>query len=513
MYVFRDPLVYESVLRRFQTYGVLAQVERTPETTLYGGAEDPFLTARAAEVYQRVQSRARATLAVLERALNGLATARGRKSVILVSEGFVQDENLPGYKRIREASLRANAAVYFLDAGGLTGLPASFTAQFGGPQQVRDIGFAIGESFEAAAGSERIASETGGFSVRHTNDLESGIRRIAEESRVYYLLGYLPTNPARDGSFREIEVELRSRHDLAVRARRGYYAPSDDATRAPEAAPPGVDPALQAALDSPWNGDGVPLRATAYVAEQAAPGRAAVTVVTDVDIRGFGLEQEEGRYTGSLEFLLVVAHAESGEYFQYNQTVDMKMRPETLDRIGETWLSLVREFELRPGEHQAKVVVRDGSDGALGSLTHEFLVPALDEFRVSTPILSDAVTDAGSGPEPVLVARRSFAQGSELVCKFDVFGAARDESGMPQVVQGFEVRRLDGGVYASGPEREIGPTSLGELSRMIGVILDEAAPGEYEIVLVLRDELSGRTLERREPFRVLAPGASRGAVG
>jgi hypothetical protein len=46
------------------------------------------------------------------------------------------------------------------------------------------------------------------------------------------------------------------------------------------------------------------------------------------------------------------------------------------------------------------------------------------------------------------------------------------------------------------------PTSLGTLSRIVVAPLRGAAPGDYELVLQLRDEVSGAALEAREPFRV-----------
>ncbi len=41
--------------------------------------------------------------------------------------------------------------------------------------------------------------------------------------RTQYAIGYAPTNAARDGSFRRIEIKTREK-DLKVQARRGYYA-------------------------------------------------------------------------------------------------------------------------------------------------------------------------------------------------------------------------------------------------------------------------------------------------
>ena len=520
IYLHRDPAVIARVLRRYEMYGVQHGTgEFDLNQPFYDSIENPYVTSRATDVYNQAQARINGTLTVLERALNGLATAKGRKSIILVSEGFIDDTSLQRFKRVYEASRRANAAVYFLNARGLEGVPSAFTAQFGPPLDNQDIGFALAESFEAVGGSENIAANTGGFTVKNTNDLEAGIRRIADETRIFYLLGYVPTNTARDGGFREIKVALRDGKGRRVRARKGYYAPSDEDRKAPPSPKPGADPVFQAALDSPWTEAGIPLRMTAYVGSESLEAKTSVQVVTEVDIGGLELEKAEERYQGQVEFLLVVAHRESGEYFQYDQTVDMNMLPATHERLKRTWLPIVRDFDLQPGEYQAKIVVRAGATGPVGSVIHEFEVPPLEQFRVSTPILSDTNTGTPEGPpEPAPLARREFPQGAELLCRFDVFGAARDQAGMPRVAQGSAVRRIDGAVYASWPETLIRPTSLGQLSRMFGVILDEAAPGEYEMVLTFRDEISGKTLELREPFRVVpaappqsarSPGADR----
>ena len=44
--------------------------------------------------------------------------------------------------------------------------------------------------------------------MRNTNDLSAGIRRIADESRSYYLVGYNPRKPRRDGRFHKIQVRV-----------------------------------------------------------------------------------------------------------------------------------------------------------------------------------------------------------------------------------------------------------------------------------------------------------------
>ena len=74
---------------------------------------------------------------------------------------------------------------------------------------------------------------------------------------------------------------------------------------------------------------------------------------------------------------------------------------------------------------------------------------------------------------------------------------------MPRVTMGYEVRRSDGTLFTNEAPSEILPTSIGALSRLIGIPLESAAPGDYEIVLAVKDELSGSRVVLREPFHVL----------
>jgi VWFA-related protein len=520
IHVHRDHQVAARVLRRYESYGVVMTAgQRDVGGPLTGTAEDPYVNARAADVYIQARTRSRITLESLERVLNGLSGAQGRKSVILVSEGFIYDPDLDGFKRVQEASRRANAAVYFVDAGGLKGMPVEFTAQFGPGLPTQDVGITFMQRFEAAAGAENLASDTGGFTVRNTNDLDRGIQRIARETRIYYLLGYIPTSRTFDGGFREIEVKLRNQRGLKVRARKGYYAPSAEG-ESPHLTESGADPLMQAAVDSPWAEDGIPLRMTAYVggAEQML-GKVGTVVVTEVDIRGLEFEEVDGRDVAEIEFLLVVAHRESGEFFRYDQNVELKLRPSTREKLNRVWFPIARDFELQPGDHQAKMVIREARTGKVGSVIHEFEVSPLEGLRISSPILSDArrTGKPGEPVQPQMLARRDFPQGASLLCQFEVFGATKDDKGMPRVMQGYEVRRADGSLYTNVPESEIIPTSLGSLSRLMGFSLRRAAPGDYEIRMKVRDALSGQVLEVNEPFTVVprysSPPADDAAAG
>ena len=82
---------------------------------------------------------------------------------------------------------------------------------------------------------------------------------------------------------------------------------------------------------------------------------------------------------------------------------------------------------------------------------------------------------------------------------------------MPKVSAGYVIRRLDGPVQAVQAPTPIQPTSIGKLSRLVGARLVAAEPGDYEFVLTVRDDITGKTLELREPFTVTpAPPAPAG---
>jgi VWFA-related protein len=72
---------------------------------------------------------------------------------------------------------------------------------------------------------KKMARETGGrsFRIGGKTTLNEVFRQIQEEMRSQYALGYTPTNPVKDGSFRKLEIKTANK-DLKVQARRGYFA-------------------------------------------------------------------------------------------------------------------------------------------------------------------------------------------------------------------------------------------------------------------------------------------------
>jgi Ca-activated chloride channel homolog len=72
-----------------------------------------------------------------------------------------------------------------------------------------------------------LTRETGGraFFPNSLSELDAVYDRIAEELRTLYSVGYVSSNPRRDGKWRRIVVRVPDREGLTVRHKLGYYAP------------------------------------------------------------------------------------------------------------------------------------------------------------------------------------------------------------------------------------------------------------------------------------------------
>ncbi len=134
-----------------------------------------------------------------------LATEVGRKAMILLTDGQDQGSQ-ETLKDAVEAAQKADAIVYVL--------------------LIADRGF-YGGGYFGEGDMKKMCDETGGRVISVGNKfekLQEAFNQIASELRSQYSIGYTPTNNARDGSFRKIEIKPEGK-DLKIQARKGYYAP------------------------------------------------------------------------------------------------------------------------------------------------------------------------------------------------------------------------------------------------------------------------------------------------
>jgi hypothetical protein len=200
---------------------------------------------------------------------------------------------------------------------------------------------------------------------------------------------------------------------------------------------------------------------------------------------------------------MVVTPKDGGEPVRFEQQVELSLSPERRRALETRWLPIVRRFDLTPGAYRAQIAVRDLGNERVGAVSHDFEVPD-SSFRTSTPVLSDALEPdaARSSGVPLVGACRSFSEQSTLYFQFEVYGGAIDPAkGQPRVSSSYSVRDRDGVEWAqSGPAWM--PVSAAGVAARVGEISLTFKPGDYDLVLDVKDEVTGRTIAVKEPFTV-----------
>ncbi len=523
IHVMQDEQMAERVGRRFSNFGVAGrdavnlQKDQGPRPETKGGTAgllEPLVQARAAEAYARAAARNSVTLGALALTVEGMAPVRGRKALIMISPGFILDQERILHRQVEDAARRANIAMYFVDARGLEAQSGFASAEFGSPLDSRDVGAATADLALEAEGAASLAESSGGFSVRNRNDLAAGLGRIARESQGYYLLSYMPRDTRRNGRFRRISVRVQ-RPDVHVRARRGYYAgdparpsgpPAEPSDREMRGRAADVDP-LEIALDSPYDLSAVPVRAAAYVFGKVNAKESSVLLAAEVDLRAFELEPAAGGVRDVLDLRMLVTNPATGETKRYERAVEMTLESGVATAETSAWYPLSQPFDLAPGRYQARVAVKDRNSGRVGSVTHDFEVPSQGGLAVSSVIVTDTIETPMLGfpgpPRPVLIVRRLFSAGRTLYYQFGASNAERAPDGAPRVTAGHVVRTAEGAVVKELKPTPLAPGPTG-MSRFAGISLAGIPPGDYELVVSVTDEVRGETVTVREPFAIAA---------
>ncbi len=130
-----------------------------------------------------------------------LAREAGRKAIVILSDGEDTTSKFDMGKAMIAAQ-RSDAVIYSISNSG-------------NPKTLRVMSEDTGGAF---------------FKIKQTGDYEKIFDQIALELRTQYSIAYHSSNPARDGKFRRIKIVAQN-DNLHVRARKGYYAPTEASGR------------------------------------------------------------------------------------------------------------------------------------------------------------------------------------------------------------------------------------------------------------------------------------------
>ena len=136
-----------------------------------------------------------------------LKRVTGRKAIVVLSDGMDTGSDI-SLTDLIEAAQSAGAVVYSI--------------KYASPARYVSIVATVAQAM--SRGLERLDRETGGVTFPNPGKKTAEVfSRIESDLRDMYVLGFTPSEDARDGTFHKLEVKT-VRSDVVVRSRAGYWA-------------------------------------------------------------------------------------------------------------------------------------------------------------------------------------------------------------------------------------------------------------------------------------------------
>jgi VWFA-related protein len=328
------------------------------------------------------------TVGAISFVVQGLRNLPGRKSVILLSDGFtvynqnddpnITEQIVQAMKNLVEQASRASVVIYAIDAKGLQ--PFQPGGETGGKPSASAYSDATQAALEALDGPVFLAKETGGFVVTNSNDLNIGVQEAIYDQQSYYLIGFDPDDAQFDTKFHKISVKV-NRPGVTVRTRSGFYGVKEDEQLV---TPKSRGEQLLAGLLSPMGVRELPLKMTPYFFSPAN-GRPLVRTLFHLDASKLNFKDgPNGEKLLKLE-LATFAFDETGAAADLSvNRLNLSYNEKQYKQVLAEGLAYRRDFQLKkPGAYQFRAVLRDDESGRTGSASQFIQVPDLSKQRLA----------------------------------------------------------------------------------------------------------------------------------
>jgi len=385
---------------------------------------------------------ASASLGAIVFAVDGIRNLPGRKAIVLVSEGFrppeingPDDRVMRQMDRLTDLALRTGTVIYGLDPRGLMtgGLTAEDNLKQGGSGAAAEHGIGRRRSLiETQDALATLAERTGGIAVLNNNDLARGLRRIGDDFRGYYIIGYNPPEgtiaaPGKTARFHKVSLKVR-RPGVRVRTREGFIG-EPDADRDTLARTPEEE--LRSAAISPFSAVDIPLRATLVPGYDVKQGM-SVRAMLHVDARALTFTAApDGTRAAKVSVIGIITDEWGAPQSQHSANFTATLDRDDAERALDAGIvaSMVVPAK-RAGGFQVRFAVRDDASGALGSASQFVEIPdvAGGAFALSGIVLGEETIgvpgEDAAAPAPTAgPALRVFSPGTRLVYAYEVYNA------------------------------------------------------------------------------------------
>jgi len=514
-----DPFALEIAVREIMTAGMFFDEDSAGDEA----------RRKARVILDEAVYNSRLTLEVLESLCRGLAGLSGRKTVFLISDGFMTSLSSRAaisydLRRIADAGTRAGVVIYSLDTRGLVGPSPAFGAASRTRTQPETVGYVQsmqqrGIEFERN-GLNSLAADTGGFLVEDQNDLRVGLREMLKDTETYYVLAYEPKNQKRDGKFRKIDVKLPGIDGVKIRTRSGYFAPDEGRLRADAQAAQDQErreeqrrAEMRTALFSLAPLTAIPLEVSADFVS-AGDGRAQVVVTGNVDVDTIPFVRLHDHLQATVETVALVQDDEGAVVATLpTERTSMDLSDADYRGLLDRGLPYQKAVTLGPGRYQVRLAAREDSTGQLGSAWQWIEIPELAPGRLALSSLfllkESGSKDASASPSAEAPSelesaqpRRLYHRDENLYVQLYVYNAARDSSGTSSLSSQAQVLR-DGVVLGTAaPEPVSGTDPGGGVPHLSRIRLRRFDPGDYELRITVTDRLASAMATRRTTFTV-----------
>jgi VWFA-related protein len=458
------------------------------------------------------------SLGAIRFVVNAMRGYPGRKSVILFTENIrmiyrrATDELVSdAVQRLSDAASRASVVIHAIDPRGMQDYNITAvddTSHVSSRRAARVPAQREQEVFQTQQGMFVLAEETGGLFLQNTNDLAGALRKAAEDSDGYYLIGYHPDadsfeNKNGQPKFHKIDV-LVKKAGLHVRTRDGFFGEPGGAgllqhTREAE---------LTQALQSPTAAGAIHPRLTAVFAHRPQTGLSIDGLLSFDPGELQWSSEPDGSHKARLD-LAAAAYDENGLALAPVDTT-FTLQLNAAQYAGALQKGMVYGIRFpvkRPGPYLLRAALRDAATEGSGSVQQYVEVPDLESghlalsgiaMREAAALAAHGANAAvAQGPGPVEdstggAARRSFRPGALLEYGCEIFNAKRDAGQHPDVV--VQARVFHGGEQVLTGRMTLEPGSAAEPQRLAAggrvTLGRDLTPGVYVLQVVITDKLA-----------------------
>jgi VWFA-related protein len=489
------------------------QLQGIGKSNVQGGKEDK-------EFLQQVEDFRRnnfsvGTLGALNYVIRGMRELPGRKSLLLISEGFVfrnpdgsRNQVFDAMQVLADQANRSSVVIYTLDPRGLQ-IPGMFSAE----DNVTDVfpdspGSAAREDREAKFNQSLqslryLSYQTGGFPFDNQNGLGKGILKAVNDQNSYYLIGYHPDEETFDpkkNKFNKLEVKVL-RPGLKIRYRSGFFNIAEEKIQQAAQKTQTPQQKLISALISPFGASDINLDLYSIFYNDEK-NRNFIRSLVVIDANDLTFTLADGLYHAKFEAVAAVFDINGARADNGIGTHNLKFTPEQMSKIREKGIVYDLPVPIvKSGAYQFRIAVRDIVTGKIGAVSQYIEVPNLKKNKVT---LSNFVLDnftpeewkkftrgEFSGNPLVNSTARRYKRGTVLRYSYAIYNAQPDRARKPQLEIQMRLLR-DGKVILDDvpvPFDAKGQTDLARIEASDALILgNDLTPGTYILQVIVYDK-------------------------